>query len=93
MTTINIRTDEKLKKNAGKVLKNMGLDMSTGIKLFLHQVVLTNRIPFPIVTENGLTPEEEQAILKASEEAKQGINTSGPLLDEKAIDYLKELVK
>jgi len=37
-TTIQIRIDKKTKERAQKSLKNMGLDLSSGIKYFLTQV-------------------------------------------------------
>jgi addiction module RelB/DinJ family antitoxin len=37
-----------LKANAGQVLRNIGLDMSTAINLFLVQVVNKNAIPFEL---------------------------------------------
>lgn len=46
MTTLNIRIDEKLKNNASVVLENLGLDLSSAIKLFLSQVVVKKGIPF-----------------------------------------------
>ena len=45
-------------------------DMTTAIKLYFHQMLLRKGIPFPIVTENGMTPQEEEEILRASEEAE-----------------------
>lgn len=71
MATINIRTDEKLKKAAGKVFKTVGLDMSNAVKLFLYQVVITKSIPFPVRTVNGFTVEEEKKILKETERFKK----------------------
>jgi addiction module RelB/DinJ family antitoxin len=47
-TNINIRTTNELKANAGQVLRDMGLDMSTAINLFLVQVVNKNAIPFEV---------------------------------------------
>jgi DNA-damage-inducible protein J len=46
MSTVNIRIDEKTKKAARKTLEAMGLDLSTGVKLFLNQVVIAQGIPF-----------------------------------------------
>jgi len=46
MTTINIRIDENLKNKANKTLNSMGLDLSSAIKMFLHQTVKENRLPF-----------------------------------------------
>lgn len=46
MTTLNIRIEEDLKKKATKALAGMGLDMSSAVKLFLHQTVAENGLPF-----------------------------------------------
>lgn len=46
MTTINIRIDENLKAKASKTLGAMGLDLSGAIKMFLHQTVKENALPF-----------------------------------------------
>ena len=46
MTTLNIRIEEDLKKKATKALAGMGLDMSSAVKLFLHQTVQENGLPF-----------------------------------------------
>ena len=61
-------------KSASKVLERMGIDMSTAITMYLHQIVITQTIPFRLVTENGLTLQEERSILTASEEARSGKN-------------------
>jgi len=45
-TVINIRIDKKVKAGAQKTLEAMGLDLSSGIKLFLNQVVTEQGIPF-----------------------------------------------
>jgi len=45
-TTINIRIDKETKTRAQKMLGDMGLDLSSGIKLFLNQVVTEQGIPF-----------------------------------------------
>ncbi len=64
MTTINIRIDEKLKKKASKTFADMGLDMSSAVKMFLSQTVLDQKIPFEVRTENGFTQEYEKEVLK-----------------------------
>lgn len=46
MTTLNIRIDEKLKKQASKTLDELGFDMSSAIKVFLTQVVKEQALPF-----------------------------------------------
>lgn len=91
MSTIQIRIDEKTKRDAKKVLDTIGMDMSSAVKVYLKQIVITQGIPFQLLTENGLTVEQEQEILKASEEAKKGINVSGPLKGKEIVQYLKDL--
>lgn len=76
MTTIQVRIDEKTKRSAKRVLDKLGIDMSTAIKAYLKQISIRKGMPFRLVTQNGLTPAEERAILKASKEAKQGKNVS-----------------
>lgn len=91
MTTIQCRIDEKTKKSAKKVLDALGLDMSTAIKIYLKQITLRNSIPFPLLTENGLTVEEEDEILKAADEARRGINVSKPMTPKQFLKYLDSL--
>ena len=54
-TTINIRIDKKTKESAQKTLQAMGLDLSSGIKIFLKQVVVEQCIPFRPRKYFGLT--------------------------------------
>jgi DNA-damage-inducible protein J len=92
MPTIQVRIDENTKKSAKKVLDKIGMDMSSAVKVYLKQIVITQGLPFQLLTENGLTVQQEQAILKASEEAKKGINVSGPFATAKETqDYLDSL--
>ena len=64
MTTIQVRTPEKTKRLAQKILKDLGLDLSTAINIYLVQIIEKNGIPFEIITENGMTPAAERKILK-----------------------------
>ncbi len=66
-TTIQVRVDKKIKQKADKTFKDLGLDISSGVKIFLHQVIASKSIPFEIRTMNGFTPAQEKAILKETE--------------------------
>ena len=68
-TTIQIRVDKKMKREVSKAFKDMGLDISSGVKLFLHQVVKSQTIPFPIRTANGFTVEQERQMIRETKEA------------------------
>ena len=48
MPQIAVRVDDQLKKEATAIFNELGLDMSTAVKLFLKQSVLTRRIPFEV---------------------------------------------
>lgn len=91
MSYIQLRIDDKTKNSAKKVLDELGVDMSSAIKVYLRQIVINQGIPFKLVTENGFTPEEEREILKASEEAKKGKNVTKAMSPKEAVDYLNSL--
>lgn len=91
MSNIQIRIKEKDKNAAKKIFDNLGLDMSSAIKLFLKQTTLRKGLPFLLTTENGLTLEEEAEIIKVSSEAKKGKNISSALNKKEAVKYLKSL--
>lgn len=93
MPTINIRTDAKLKKAATKILERMGLDMSSAVKLFLNQVVITKKIPFPIRTVNGFTVEEEEEMIKDMEETRRLIKEGKVKLYDSAKELHDDILK
>jgi DNA-damage-inducible protein J len=51
MTTLNVRVDEGLKKQASELFADLGLDMSTAINIFLRQSVMHDGLPFNVVRE------------------------------------------
>ena len=48
MQQIAVRVDDQLKKEATALFNELGLDMTTAVKLFLKQSVLTRSIPFEV---------------------------------------------
>ncbi len=70
-TTIQIRIDAKTKKAARKTLDELGIDMSSAVKMFLTNVVNRQGIPLDLRTENGFTLAQEQALLAETELAKK----------------------
>ena len=67
-TKIDIRIDKETKKKAQKTLDELGLDLSTGVKLFLKSVIATQSIPFEVRTKNGYTLAQERAMLVETNE-------------------------
>lgn len=83
-STIQLRIDAKTKREAKKTLEELGLDMSSAVKLFLRNVVITQSIPLTLRTENGFTVAEELEIIKETKDA---------LKNGKRYTDLKELFK
>lgn len=63
---VQFRVDEKLKKDAIKVYENLGLDLSTAVKLFFKKTVAMNKMPFSInndtIVESDLANERLLAL-------------------------------
>lgn len=68
---IQIRIDAKTKREARKTLNELGLDMSSAVKMFLLNVIHRQGIPLDLRTENGFTIAQEQALIAETEEAKK----------------------
>ena len=62
-TSVTIRMDEHLKKQAEILFEDMGLNMTTAITLFAKAAVRQNKIPFEIVGD-PFWSETNQAHLK-----------------------------
>ena len=80
-TTLQVQIDSSLNEEVSRICQDMGLDISTAVKLFLTRVKLTNSLPFEVSL-----PEEfvaRQRAKKALEEIrKQTANLSEMSLDE-----------
>jgi len=63
-TTLQIRIDKKTKDAAQKAFRSMGLDMSSGVKLYLAQVMHTKTIPFPVLSADYWPIEKKRQIIK-----------------------------
>lgn len=84
-TTVQLRIDATTKAQAQKILEKLGLDLSSGIKMFLTQVIRTKSIPFVARTENGYTPAQERRIIKEAEWTKKHgkrYSTAKEMLDD-----------
>jgi len=52
---IRSRIEPDLKENATRILQSCGLNLSDAVRLFLHQVVAQNGLPFEIKSSNTIT--------------------------------------
>jgi len=85
---INIRVDSATKSEAQKTLQEMGLDLSSGIKLFLRNVVITKSVPLNLRTDNGFTVGREQEMIKSAELAKK--DGKGYVTADDAMDAIEK---
>ena len=65
-TNVSIRIDRDIKKKAEELFSDLGMNLSTGINIFLRKAVRVGGIPFE-VTSNVLNIET----LEAMEEARR----------------------
>ena len=67
-STLQIRVDSDLRKDADELFALAGLDMSSAIRLFLRQSVIRRRLPFEVISENPdpFWSEANQRVLRES---------------------------
>jgi len=82
MSTLNVRIEEKTKERARKVLSEIGLDLSTGVKLFLNQVVTEQGLPFrPTKNPSIIRSEWDKEVTEALKNNKRYKNGKEVLTD------------
>lgn len=68
-TSMNIRVDSTVKKQAQELFAALGMDMTTAINIFLRQSVQRQGLPFE-VTLNRMNSEALEAIAEVQEMKK-----------------------
>jgi DNA-damage-inducible protein J len=69
-TTYNIRIDKRIREEADKLYKSMGMSLSSAINLFLTQSVIQSKLP---LTEVIAEPAYVDAILRDVNETEKAI--------------------
>ena len=72
-TSMTIRLDKDIKSAAQSIYKELGIDMTTAINVFLRQSIRSTGFPFAV---NLDTPHE--LTTKAMEDTQKGIGMHGP---------------
>lgn len=75
MAQVNFRIEDEIKTNAEKALKEMGLNMSTAITLFLVKVGREKRIPFEINADPFYSAGNIAELERRIESIKNGTTT------------------
>ena len=89
---LQVRVDEKLKSEASTIYENLGIDLSTAVRMFLTRSVLENGIPFAMKLPKAEYKSDRglQALLEIGSDAEKN-GTSGMSLSE--INAEIEIVK
>ena len=53
MAILQVRVDDKLKEQASVLFDNLGMDLSTAVRMFLKKSVQVGGIPFEVVYDDG----------------------------------------
>lgn len=80
-TSITIRMDENLKKQAETLFDDMGLNMTTAFTIFAKAVVRQNKIPFEIAADPFYSEENQLHLQKAVADLEAGRGQIHELID------------
>ncbi len=67
VANVSFRTDDETKAQAAELFRDLGLDMSTAINMFLRQSIASNGIPFTPHRENFAS-----AVARAQADSRTG---------------------
>ena len=83
-TIMSVRVDKKLKKQSEELFKDLGLNTSAAINMFLTQCVREDSIPFEV--SRRPSKELQEALEEAEEirkdKSRRGFNSIRELMDE-----------
>jgi DNA-damage-inducible protein J len=82
-TTMNLRVDDKLKKNAENIVSQLGISMAGAITIYLKAIVREKGIPFSITLEGKKSKKYEPGFSKNKEEEDD--ESGDDLIDQEAI--------
>ena len=78
---IQVRVEEKLKSEAATIYENLGIDLSTAVRMFLKRTVMENGIPFSMKLSDDSGKKALNAMKTASRIAEEN-GISEMTLDE-----------
>ena len=84
-TTLQVRIDSKTKERARRAFKASGIDLSSGLRLFLTHIGRTGEVPQDMFTFANLPAVEMRKLMREADwAAKYGkrYNTAKELLDD-----------
>ncbi len=81
-TSMTVRMDRDVKKQAQLLFSELGMDMTTAVNVFLKQAIRANGFPFDIRLDRS-----NDTTLQVMRDASKGMNLRGPF---DSVDALME---
>ena len=88
MAIVQFRVDDELKSRATEVYENLGLDLSTALRLFLKRSVAENGVPFSMILTDK--PYEARKALEVMRRAQEISKENGN--DKLTLDEINEII-
>ena len=82
-SNLQIRIDTDLRNDAQEILNNLGMDVSTAVRVFLKQVVIERGLPFRPSLDPFYNPANIAHLEKAIEDVRTGRGLEKHALIEK----------
>ena len=89
MAIVQFRVDDKLKQDATELFENLGLDLSTALRMFLKRSVDQQGIPFPMLL--GEVPPPATRALEVMRRAQLIAQENGN--DKLTLDEINEIIR
>ena len=67
-TILQVRIDESLRRETNEIFRNLGLDMSSAVRLFLNRVVVEQGLPFPMTLQTESRNESSLNVKRRDED-------------------------
>ena len=81
-TNINIRIDEKLKKEFDKFCSDVGMSMTTAFCIFAKKTVKEQKIPFEITADPFYSTENIKRLEKAINDLNNGKGSKHEIMED-----------
>ncbi len=72
MTTVTVRVDEQTKQNAAAVFNDIGLDVSTAVRMFLRQAAIRGQMPIELLQDPFYSESNQTALRESIAQAERG---------------------
>ena len=80
-TSMNIRMNSEIKKQAQELFSQFGLDMTTAVNMFLRQAIRQQGIPFTLQLDPFYSEVNQERLIKATERMEETGGTVHDLIE------------